>query len=338
MSQATEATQAKRRISTEQTIQLMRLEVESACRNGHPVTCMFLGLDGFVDSDSMLFRKTLMPLVFRELKAVSVAHDKRGLGIWTEAYILAIFPYTQPDEILSMGEELVAMASALAFEGQAEGQTVGVSIGISHNQHSGEEIDFQSMLQDAQGGQAMAENSGGGQVSSFRSMETEIDRLQSEVADQMREIEEIQRGMSSDEPDAGAQWGQQLVGRVIDMFQREPDKSPDSLRLEKEVVALLKYEMSNFTSSDLAGELKDSRNTIANLERRVEKLTVSLQRTEGELKRIASMKDIELGVSSIYRTVQGLSADDDQADAKRDMLKNIFEANLALHSALASKK
>jgi len=125
---------------------------------------------------------------------------------------------------------------------------------------------------------------------------------------------------------------------VVDMFQRESDKSPDSLRLEKEVVALLKFELSNFTTSDLASELKNSRGTIANLERRIEKLTGSLQRTEAELVRLASMKDIELGVSSIFRTVQGLSADDDLADAKRDMLKNIFEANLALRGAIAPEK
>ena len=338
MSQATEEAQAQRRISTEQTIQLMRLEVESACRNGHPITCLMLGLDGFIDSDSMLHRKDLMPLAFRELKTVSFENDKRGLGIWTEAYILAVYPHTRPDQILKMSEDLVAKSSQLSFEGQAEDQKVSVSIGIAHNQHADEEIDFESMLNDAQSGLAMAENSGGNQVSSFRSMETEIDRLQNEVKSQLAEIKEIQATMSGEEPDSGAQWGQKLVGKVIEMFVRESDKSPDSLRLEKEVVALLKYELSTFESSDLASELKDSRGTIANLERRIDKLTVSLERTEGELLRIASMKDIELGVSSIFRTVQGLSADDEHADAKHDMLKNIFEANLALRAAIAPKK
>lgn len=338
MSQATEAAQAQRRISTEQTIELMRLEVESACRNGHPITCLMLGLDGFIDSDSMLHRRTLMPKAFHELKTVSFDNDRRGLGIWTEAYILAVYPHTRPDQVLKMSEELVLKAHNLSYEGQLEGELVSFSIGISHNQHEGEDVDFQSMLQDAQSGLAMAENSGGDQVSSYRSLETEIDRLQSEVKNQLLEIEEIQRGIATDSADTGAQWGQVLVGKVVDMFQRESDKSPDSLRLEKEVVALLKFELSNFTTSDLASELKNSRGTIANLERRIEKLTSSLQRTEEELVRLASMKDIELGVSSIFRTVQGLSADDNLADAKRDMLKNIFEANLALRGAIAPEK
>ena len=49
------------------------------------------------------------------------------------------------------------------------------------------------------------------------------------------------------------------------------------------------------------------------------------------------MKNIDLGVASIYRTVQGLSADDDNAEQKKEMLKNIFDANVALRRAIAPK-
>ena len=48
-----------------------------------------LGLDGFMDSDLLLLRKKVMPLVFGELKAVTFGHDVRGLGIWTEGFQLA---------------------------------------------------------------------------------------------------------------------------------------------------------------------------------------------------------------------------------------------------------
>ena len=50
------------------------------------------------------------------------------------------------------------------------------------------------------------------------------------------------------------------------------------------------------------------------------------------------MKDIDVGVASIYRTVQGLGSGDDQFEAKREMLKNIFDANVALRAEMASKE
>jgi hypothetical protein len=72
------------------------------------------------------------------------------------------------------------------------------------------------------------------------------------------------------------------------------------------------------------------------LERRVSKLTESLGLTEAELTRVAKMKNIDLGLSSLYRTIQGLSGDEANAEQKKEMLKNIFEANVALKAQLAA--
>jgi hypothetical protein len=68
----------------------------------------------------------------------------------------------------------------------------------------------------------------------------------------------------------------------------------------------------------------------------VAKLTESLGLTEAELKRVAAMKNIDLGISSIYRNVQGLSGGEAGAEQKKEMLKNVFEANVALRAQLAS--
>jgi hypothetical protein len=80
----------------------------------------------------------------------------------------------------------------------------------------------------------------------------------------------------------------------------------------------------------------ESQRTIGQLERRVAKLTESLGLTEAELKRVAAMKNIDLGISSIYRNVQGLSGGEAGAEQKKEMLKNVFEANVALRAQLAS--
>jgi hypothetical protein len=102
------------------------------------------------------------------------------------------------------------------------------------------------------------------------------------------------------------------------------------------VIALLKSELAAWRETSTASRMIESQKTIDNLERRVVKLTESLGLTEAELKRVAQMKNIDLGVASIYRNVQGLSADEACAEQKREMLKNVFESNVALRAQLAS--
>jgi len=123
---------------------------------------------------------------------------------------------------------------------------------------------------------------------------------------------------------------------VIELFKREPEKSEGVLRVEKEVIALLKAELAAWRETSTASRMLESQKTIDNLERRVAKLTESLGLTEAELKRVAQMKNIDLGVASIYRNVQGLSADEAGAEQKKEMLKNIFESNMALRAQLSS--
>jgi Mrp family chromosome partitioning ATPase len=69
------------------------------------------------------------------------------------------------------------------------------------------------------------------------------------------------------------------------------------------------------------------------LERRIAKLTSSLTDTEAALRRVAAAKNIDIGLSSIYRTVQGLTAEDSSFRAKKDLLRRIFQSNLELQHA-----
>ena len=42
------------------------------------------------------------------------------------------------------------------------------------------------------------------------------------------------------------------------------------------------------------------------------------------------MKDVESGISSLYREVQGLSTDESQYEKKKGLMDDIFQANMAL--------
>lgn len=69
---------------------------------------------------------------------------------------------------------------------------------------------------------------------------------------------------------------------------------------------------------------------IETLQRRIGKLNDTLTQTEHRLKQVAAMKNLDDGISSIYREVQGLSGDAADAGKKKELMAEIFKANLML--------
>jgi hypothetical protein len=314
----------------------MRLEAERALRHGYPISCLMLGLDGFLDAGLLLKRKIVMPLVFGELKAVTYGRDVRGLGIWTEGFQLAVFPHLAPDDVEELAEELLQRARRIEHADVPAEADVSLSIGISHNLHPGE-VSFESLVEEAETGMSMAQAAGGDRVARWREVETELDRLKEELEEQLDEIRRVSESVFAGTLAAEELWGRNLVGKVIARFSQEADASAAAVRLQTEVVALLRAELADFRRTSSASQLMEAQTEIERLERRVSKLTGSLGRTETELRKLAEMKGVDLGVASIYRTVQGLRVDDDHFEAKQEILKNIFEANFALRAEMAKK-
>ncbi len=69
---------------------------------------------------------------------------------------------------------------------------------------------------------------------------------------------------------------------------------------------------------------------VDNLQRRIKKLNDNLAATEQRLQQVAALKNVEGGISSVYREVQGLAAGDDQVGKKKELMAGIFQANLKL--------
>ncbi len=80
------------------------------------------------------------------------------------------------------------------------------------------------------------------------------------------------------------------------------------------------------------------RRQIDSLERRIAKLVAQLELTEADLQRIAAMKNIDLGIASVHRSVQGLSSEADAQLSKSSLMKEIFQANLDLKTAMAKRR
>ena len=325
---------AKQRLSTVQMLHLMRLEMDRALRHGYPISALVVGLDGFDEEHHLPWRRALMPAIFRELKTVTFQNDVRGLGVWTERFQLAVFPHVTPDRLLKLAEDLMSRGKELRVTGVPEDARFTLSAGIAHNLHPGP-LSFDTLVEEAETGMGLAQSGGGNKVVQAREVEQELDRLREEVDNQIQEIQEFQSKLFADVESKEELWGNQLITKVIELFKRE-QRTEGVLRVEKEVIALLKSELAAWRETSTASRMIESQKTIDNLERRVAKLTESLGLTEAELKRVALMKNIDLGVASIYRNVQGLSADEAGAEQKKEMLKNVFESNMALRAQLAS--
>ncbi len=69
------------------------------------------------------------------------------------------------------------------------------------------------------------------------------------------------------------------------------------------------------------------------LQRRLKKLKGHLAEMEEALKKLSEASEIDEGLPSIYREIQGLSLEDTQFEKKRGMLKLIFEENMQLQKA-----
>jgi len=73
------------------------------------------------------------------------------------------------------------------------------------------------------------------------------------------------------------------------------------------------------------------------LERRLQKLTNLLDRQERELQLVQQrVVGGESGVASEYRNVQGLSAEDDHFKQKKELMSQIFQANVDLHRQIGA--
>lgn len=75
---------------------------------------------------------------------------------------------------------------------------------------------------------------------------------------------------------------------------------------------------------------------VENLQRRIKKLNETLGQTELRLQQVAAMKNIDTGISSIYRDVQGVDGGDGQAGKKKELMSEIFKANLKLQKRTGS--
>jgi hypothetical protein len=84
--------------------------------------------------------------------------------------------------------------------------------------------------------------------------------------------------------------------------------------------------------SAVARALRERDSLIESLERRLAKVVKALEETERAFQQALASAHFDHGIASLYRVVQGLSADAPHVQQKRMLMEEIFRANLNLRA------
>ncbi|MCE9594299.1 MAG: hypothetical protein K8S98_08895 [Planctomycetes bacterium] len=164
-------------------------------------------------------------------------------------------------------------------------------------------------------------------------LKEELVRIRAEIAER-REFVEQRR--SRERIEVEQEENEQLAARVRECFMKLQTFPPELRRVEREVIIRALETLETARGSALESGRAESGARIQDLERRIAKLVQSLESTEQVLKRVAKMAQSDSGLESIYRTVQGLDGLDPVGDAKKELMRAIFEKNLELYRRTAA--
>lgn len=155
----------------------------------------------------------------------------------------------------------------------------------------------------------------------------DLDRLRAELEARRSELEEKERRLEGG--DLGVE-DDTFERRLRAVFAaRSASRDPE---LEGEVVRVALEELGGMRSRAQEKRRAEGRRETRQLERRIAKLAGLLEQTEGELRRSRAGKAIDPGLASVFAEVQGLDRGDERFTQKQDLMKCIFEANLALQN------
>jgi diguanylate cyclase (GGDEF)-like protein len=322
----------------------MRVEFDRAQRHKYPIVCMIIGVDRLGQLQDLYgyeSKDEILQGVIGVLRAAT--RDSDYLGFLHDDRLVALFPHTAPETGGLLAKRLLAGAKKLRFERDGRSLRISLSIGVSHNRHEGT-LSFDTLVGVAEEGLQVADAAGGD-----RYVETELYQLY-EKKRRARNAERERRELFGDAlplppPPAPAavaappaRTAASLLGEtVLEMLQGQ-GFTPEALAaIDRGTLLAMIARLSDEKSEATVAQVEEERRKVDLLERRIAKLTQQLGITEDELKRVASMKGVDLGVASIYRSVQGLADDASNKEKKREMMKVIFEANFELKKQIGER-
>jgi diguanylate cyclase (GGDEF)-like protein len=321
--------------SPRETEQLMRVEFERAQRHAMPLVCLVISIDrlsALQDLYGREAREEILAASLGALRRITREHDL--LCALQDDRIVALFPQSRPELGALLARKLLEAAREMRIEREGRSLRISLSIGVSHNGHK-DARSFDTLVAVAEEGLAVADAAGGD-----RFVETELYQLV-EQQRRAREQQALRAGEPGAAPEAGAAAAPaasaaaqarapQLGDTLLDVLAAMGVRVEDPGALDRESLRRLLFRLQDEREPLSHAELAEERRKNEVLERRIAKLVTQLGVTEEQLKRIAQMKNVDLGIASVYREVQGLGSGESQAKRKREMMQEIFTANFQM--------
>lgn len=316
---------------------LMRVEFERAQRYEYPAVCFVISvdrLDGLQDLYGAESRGEILASVVEVLTSRTRASD--FFGCMHEDRIVALLSHLDMGAAEALAGRVLRGCRELEFHSDGRRLRVTVSIGLAHTGERPPE-GFDELRDIAETGLEVAHGAGGDRVVARAGLQAELEDLQTELEEATLTLQVEQEALVEETEDIRERKEALVITQIEEIFNSGLEDSPEAQRMRAEMMALARAQAEGDRERVIAEKVREHTGTIELLERRISKLTAALGATEEELVRVARLKDVDLGLSSIYRTVQGVSNTDTHADRKLDMMKDIFEANIRIQDSFNSE-
>lgn len=161
--------------------------------------------------------------------------------------------------------------------------------------------------------------------------EEEIDALRRELQQQQQAL---QVRLEQDGLDTANRYGEEnaaIARQVAEVVQSlAKGGAASTSAVEQRLMELVMHVVTGERQAAEAARAALRDREVDTLQRRIKKLNDNLALTEQRLQHVAALKSVDGGISSVYREVQGIAAGDGQVERKRELMGDIFRANLKL--------
>ncbi len=315
---------------------LMRVEFDRSRRYGYPLVGLLIGVDRLENLHDLYGAESRREILEAIVELVT-SHTRASdfLGCMLDDRILVLLTHLPVEGAEPLAARLLEGARRLRFEIDGRRIQVSLSVGVAHNGKAVPET-FEELVELAEAGLEVAIRSGGDRLVAREGIESELRELQEELLAANRSLQIDQEQLVTETRAEQARREKLASARIEDALEGAAEPSPDLERIREEMLALARRQAAEERDRLIQEKVGEHLTTIDTLERRVAKLTAALGATEDELRRLAELKLGIDGLASIYREVQGLPDAETQLERKREMMREIFQANLALQDVLKS--
>ena len=129
---------------------------------------------------------------------------------------------------------------------------------------------------------------------------------------------------------------QELEAGLARLFELAAKGELSSEALRDEIMALAARTARSDRERVSGRRTEEYEREVDVFQRRIAKLNSSLSESESALRDLARAKNVDPGLSSVFRKAQGLADDESQLQLKRELLLEIFEANRTLRKNVIS--